>query len=319
MSVKPQAGTTTARLTAASVGMAGSFFLFAAYVVIPPAGLFSGLLAPFPAIFFRFRYGRGVAAIITIGTTALLAGVFGVQTAALYLVQCGVIAHLMPELIDNGVGVARSMIWTTAANLVVYLLAAVAVTAVSGLNIHQMAVTEINSSIAQALSIYEKAGVKGDELVVMKQSMSMAAAVIARIYPSLMTVLLIAMTGCNMALLRRFSNRLGCDLDIGEFNDFRMPELLVWLLIAAGFAMLANNPMVTVPALNLLVILTVFYFLQGLAVISTIIARQSFSGVLRVGMYLFLLLQPYMAALVAAIGIFDLWVDFRTPRKQENL
>jgi hypothetical protein len=34
--------------------------------------------------------------------------------------------------------------------------------------------------------------------------------------------------------------------------------------------------------------------------------------------YLFLLLQPYLFAGVAALGIFDIWGNFRAP-KQQNL
>jgi uncharacterized protein YybS (DUF2232 family) len=83
--------------------------------------------------------------------------------------------------------------------------------------------------------------------------------------------------------------------------------------------MLAGNYIITTPALNILAIIALLYFLQGLAVLFTVIARQSIAGVLRVILYIMLVLQPYLAALVAAIGIFDLWGDFRTPRKQENL
>jgi uncharacterized protein YybS (DUF2232 family) len=127
------------------------------------------------------------------------------------------------------------------------------------------------------------------------------------------------MVGCNLALLRRFTGRMGLHLNINEFSSYRNPEFLVWVLIAAGFSLLAGNAIVTTPALNVLVIIIVLYFLQGLAVLSTVIARQSIAGVLRAGLYIMLLLQPYLAALVAAIGVFDLWGDFRTPRKQENL
>jgi uncharacterized protein YybS (DUF2232 family) len=180
-------------------------------------------------------------------------------------------------------------------------------------------VGEINSSIAQATTLYEKAGIKGDELVAMKQSMATAANLLVGIYPALMTVMLIIMTGCNVALVKRFSLQLGFDQALGEFKTFRNPDLLVWFLIAAGFAMLAGTPIVTIPALNLLVILVLLYFLQGLAVVTTLISRQTLAGMLKVGLYLMLLFQPYLAAVVAAIGIFDLWGEFRTPRKQENL
>jgi uncharacterized protein YybS (DUF2232 family) len=135
----------------------------------------------------------------------------------------------------------------------------------------------------------------------------------------LVTITLIAMAGCNLALLRRFTAFRDNSLNIGEFKKYRNPDFLVWLLIAAGFSMLAGNRIITTPALNILAIITLLYFLQGLAVLITVIARQSIAGVLRVGLYIMLVLQPYLAALVAAIGIFDLWGDFRTPRKQENL
>jgi uncharacterized protein YybS (DUF2232 family) len=322
MSEKPQIRTTAARLSAAGMGAALSFILFSAYILIPPAGLVSGLLAPFPAVFCRLRHGRGTALIATLATTAMMASVFGIQAAVLYLVQCSVIGLLMPELLVRGFGAYRVISWTTAVNLVVYLLAALVFIFSSGHSVdqlHQLAVSEINGSITQAAVLYEKAGIKGDELAAMKQSMATAAHLLVRIYPALMTMMLIIMTGCNVALVKRLSNQPGFDLKIGEFKKFRNPDLLVWLLIADGFALLAGTPIITTPALNLLVILALLYFLQGMAVVSTFIARQSFAGMLRVGLYLMLLFQPYLAAVVAAIGIFDLWGDFRTPRKQENL
>ncbi len=319
MSVKPQTGSAASRLTAAAIGTAGSFLLFAAYMVIPPAGFFSGLLAPFPAIYNRFRYGRGMALIITLGAAALLAAIFGIQAGTLYLLQCGTIALLLPEFLARGYGASRTIAWTTAANLTIFALAAVVFSLVSGQNIHHLVMNEINGSISQALTVYDKAGIKGEELALLKQSMTMAAELIIRIYPALITVMMITMTGCNLALVKRSAVKLGIELKLAEFNSYKNHDFLIWLLIPAGFAMLAGSPVITTPALNVLVVILTLYFLQGLAVLTTIIARQSFAGVMRVMLFLMLLFQPYLAALVAAIGIFDLWGDFRTPRKRENL
>ena len=307
------------RFGSSVLGTAGSFILFAAYMVIPLVGFLSGLLAPFPAIYFRFRHGRGTAVIITLGATTLLVAVFGIQSGPLYLLQCGVIALMVPELLLKGYGAARTIAWTTAVNMVVLAVMVAAFSVISGQNIHTLAVKEITDSIAQASTIYESAGIKGDDLILMKQTMAVAAALLTKIYPALATLLLIAVAGCNLVLVKRFAGRMGLEFKIGNFNDFRNPDLLIWLLIAAGFAMLAGNPIITTPALNVLVIISVLYLLQGLAVIMTIIARQSFVGLLRVMLVLMLVFQPYLTALVAALGIFDLWGDFRTPRKQENL
>jgi uncharacterized protein YybS (DUF2232 family) len=320
MSLTDKAGhVVSSRIFAVLTGMAGSFILFAAYLVIPPAGIFSGLVAPFPVAYVLFRHGRWAAVVAVLGGTTVTAAVFGLTAGTFYLVQCGLIALLMPELLLRGFSAVRSIVWTTAANMVMLASAVMFFSAASGQDVHQLVVTEIKNSVAQAVSIYENSGVKGEELVLLKQTMATAAELVIRLYPALVTITLIAMAGCNLALLRRFNTFRDHRLTIGEFKAYRNPDILVWVLIAAGFCMLSGNLIITTPALNILAICTLLYFLQGLSVLVTVIARQSIAGVLRVGLYVMLLLQPYLAAVVAAIGIFDLWGDFRTPRKQENL
>lgn len=319
MDLNTQAGSAVARLTAVLVGAAGTFALFAASFVIPPLGFFSGVLAPFPVMYFRLRHGRAVALIIILAAVAALTAVFGVNAGATYLLQCGIIALLLPELLLRGYGAARTIAWTTGVNLVIVAAAAVIFTQVSGQDLHKSLSGEISTSISRALALYEKSGVKGEELSMVKQSMDMAAALVIRIYPSLVTILLGMMAGCNLALIRRPALLMGHRFSLGDFAAFRLPEPLVWLLIAAGFAMLAPSILVTIPALNVLVVTMTLYFLQGLAVVMAIIARQAFNGIIRVFLWVMLLVQPYLAAIVAAIGIFDIWGDFRTPKKQENL
>jgi uncharacterized protein YybS (DUF2232 family) len=322
MNEKAQAGTVAKRLAGAGIGAVVSSLLFSVHMFIPPAGLVLGLLAPFPALFSRLRSGRGAALIISLGATTLLTAGFGFQAGGLYLAQCGVIALLLPEFLLAGFGAARSIAWTTAANLLVYLLAVGLFMYATGSDLprlHTLAVGEINGSIAQALAIYEQAGVRGDELAAAKQAMTAAASLLLRLFPALTTVMLMVMSGCNLALLKRLSSRFGFSPGIGRFRDFRNPEPMIWLLIAAGFGMLTGVPTVTGPSLNVLVLMGVLYFLQGMAVISSILCRFGSAGILRVALCMLLVVQPYTAALVAALGIFDLWGDFRTPRKQENL
>ncbi len=319
MDLNTQAGSVVARLTAVLVGAAGTFALFAASFVIPPIGFFSGILAPFPVMYFRLRHGRSIGLIILLTAVAAMTAIFGINAAAVYLLQCGIIALVLPELLLRGYGAARSIAWTTAVNVAILAASAVIFTQVSGQDLHKAFSGEISTSISRALALYEKSGVKGEELSMFKQSMDMAAALVIRIYPSLVTILLGIMAGCNIALIRRPAFMMGYRFPLGDFKELRLPEHLVWVLIVAGFAMLAPSPFVTIPALNVLVVMTTLYFLQGLAVVLTIIARQAFTGIIRVFMWVMLLVQPYLAAVVAAIGIFDIWGDFRTPKKQKNL
>lgn len=303
----------------AILGMTGSCILFAAYLTIPAIGIVSGIIAPFPVLLVRLRTGRTAAYMSIIGVCVVLALYFGNITALLYFVQCGLIALLMPELLLKGYGAARTITITTAINIFVIAVAVTIMSLNGSFDIHTIAVTEIKKSVLQAETLYEQSGIKGEELEAVKKTMSIAADLVIKLYPAIITVSYIFMTGINLLLLKRFRNKIGYTQPIGELKNFRAPEILIWLLIAAGFSILSSSPLVTTPALNILALMAIVYFLQGWGVVLTIIGRQSTPGILRIGITIVLLIQPYIAALITILGIFDLWGDFRTQKQQENL
>ncbi|MBI5656395.1 MAG: DUF2232 domain-containing protein, partial [Geobacter sp.] len=101
---------------------------------------------------------------------------------------------------------------------------------------------------------------------------------------------------------------------IDDFRQFRNPEQLVWIVIVAGFSLLIDNDIVARGALNLLLVGLFAYFIQGMAVIAHFFDRFSVPVLGRYLLYFFLALQPYLAVVVAALGLFDLWGNFRAPR-----
>lgn len=323
MSLTPLADHALApRLKAAILGMIGSFILFTAYLIVPPVGIFSGILAPFPNCYVRLIHGRMPSLILTFGVTAALSAMFGIFAGCLYLGICGTIGLLMPELLARGFSGSRTMFWTTSVNLAILVTGILLYSMSTGLDLQQVITAEISSSLNQAMLIYEQGGVKGEDLDIVKQSMKMVADLLYRLYPAFITMVFITVIGCNLALLKKTAAVSIKTLNIGEFAAFKNPDMLVWLLIASGFSLLLPSPLATTPALNILMVVALLYFLQGMAVIGTVIAKQAFPKALRIGLYVMLVLQPYLAGLVAIIGLFDLWADFRTPRpdpdKQDN-
>lgn len=307
------------RLKASLLGVVGSFVLFAAYLAIPPLGIFSGILAPFPAAYNRLIYGRLSSLIVLFGTTTAITALFGIFAGGLYLGMCGMIGLLMPELLLRGLSGSRTIFWTTAANLLIFSAAFIAYSAVSGINLQQLISTEISGSLKQAVTMYEKSGVTGEDLELVKSSMSTAADLLQRLYPALVTSMLIVIAGCNLALVKKAAAKTAVNVVIDNFSTFRNPDKLVWVLIAAGFSLLLPVSPLATPVLNILLIISMLYFFQGMAVISAFIAKHSVPFFVRALLYTMLVIQPYLLALIAGIGLFDLWVDFRTPKTQENL
>lgn len=307
------------RLKASMFGVVGSFVLFAAYLAIPPIGIFSGVLAPFPAAHNRLIHGRLSSIIVILGTTAAITVVFGVFAGWLYLCVCGMISFLMPELLLRGINGSRVLFWTTLVNLLTLAAGYFAYGNFTGVNLQMLITNEITASLKQAISLYEKGGVSGDDLELLKRSMATVADLLQRLYPALAATTLFVIAGCNLVLLKKSTAGTSLNLPIGSFSGFRNPDLLIWGLIAAGFSLLLPESAMTTPTLNLLLVFIVLYFFQGMAIVSALIAKYSVPALVRVLLYAMLIAQPYLLALVAGIGLFDLWVDFRTQKTQENL
>ena len=297
----------------------GSFILFAAYLAVPPIGMFSGIFAPFPAAYMRVVYGRLSSLLVTLGATTAITFLFGLFAGVVYLGMCAITGMFMPELLMRGFSGSRSLFWTTVVNMAVLVVGVILYSVSSGIDLQQLVSVEITNSLKQATEIYEKSGVKGEDLELLKQTMKTVASLLHRLYPALVTIMFIIIAFCNLALLKRALVKSASAPKIAEFNTFRNPDLLIWVVIGTGFALLLPEQTISTAALNILLVVSLLYFFQGMAVVNTLIERQSISGILRAGLFIMLIFQPYLAALIAIIGLCDLWVDFRTPKKQENL
>jgi uncharacterized protein YybS (DUF2232 family) len=119
----------------------------------------------------------------------------------------------------------------------------------------------------------------------------------------------------NLGLFSRLGGqqRLGYSL-FGDLARWSTPEWLIWLLLATGFGMFVPVPALTVVALDVFVCVAAVYFCQGLAIMAFYFKALSIPSWVRGLIYFVIIVQPVLAALVCAAGIFDLWVDFRRLR-----
>ena len=310
------------KLAAVLIGTLGSGLLFSASLAVPVIGFVSAFLAPVPLGLARIKGGSAIAGFSALLATLLLAVLFSPPIGAWYAVQCGLIGLLVPELALRGFRPSRTIIWTTAAGATLTALITAAYVISNGIHLQLFIQKEITDSINQATRLYEQyAGLPAQDLEILKQGMQSVGQIMSRTYPALTTINLGLVTAVTLLLFMRIATRLAVAVNGSPFKEFRTPEPLVWLLIVAGFTMLAPSALLTTPALNILSVLGVLYFMQGLAVLLTLCERSSFASTVKVLLGIILLTQPYLVVVVTVLGIFDYWGDFRTPRttQEENL
>ena len=300
-------------------GSVATVTLFLAFIYLPVVGMIPGFFTPAPGAFYTLKSGRNTGAGIVVLTSTVLLALGDSAALAIYLLQAGVLSLALPEFLIRLKGGARSVIYAVAINLFFMMVAAALYGYVTGADLHAKVTKGVESSITQTAMLYEKAGIKGDELKALQDSMHQAGALIVTIYPALVTVALGMVACMNVLLLSRIAARVRMPLYLGDFKKYRNPEPMVWLLIAAGFGMLVPQNLVYLAALNLMIVLCALYSAQGFAVISHFFRKLQVPKFVRLFATLLLIFQPFMVLAVAALGVFDLWGDFRSPNKQENL
>jgi hypothetical protein len=306
-------------LVAVLIGTIGSGLLFSAGLAVPIIGFASAFIAPVPLGFTRIRGGSAAAGFSAILTTLLLAVLFSPVIGAWYAVQCGLIGLIIPELALRNFGLFRSMLWTTAAAAGLTLVLFGIMTIAGNINPQLFIQKEISTSISQAAKLYEQqSGLTPQDLEVLQEGMQTVSRLLLQLYPALITINLGLISAVTMLLFRRLAAKAGTELQTSPFASFRAPALLIWPLIAAGFAMLVPTTLISTPAFNLVVLLAMIYFLQGLAVVFAFCERTTFASTLKMMLAIVLLTQPYLAGVAVIIGIFDFWGDFRTPRSKQD-
>jgi uncharacterized protein YybS (DUF2232 family) len=99
--------------------------------------------------------------------------------------------------------------------------------------------------------------------------------------------------------------------DFGDLACWRMPDWVVWLVIAAGAMMIVPEEIVKIIGLNTLIVLLFLYLLQGLSIVQFFFKKKNIPRYLRALFYALIVLYQYLLVFISAIGLFDIWVDFR--------
>ncbi len=93
--------------------------------------------------------------------------------------------------------------------------------------------------------------------------------------------------------------------------SFTSPSYLVWISIFSFLFALADlkNENLKIVATNVLMLLSVIYFLQGMAITASFMRRLRISPLLRFVLLLLFSIQLFF--MISFIGYVDYWVDFR--------
>jgi uncharacterized protein YybS (DUF2232 family) len=285
--------------------------------VLGPMGMFLALLVPLPAAYVHMRHRTLDGAGVVVLSSGVLLAIDGLSGVVVYLMQFGLASFVLPLFLKRRMAWYRAIAVATLIAVGVSLVVSVGVSLQTEQSISSMVSVYIDGEFEKVLLVYQQSGLTASQLSELRTLADRTADFLLLAYPGLIVVGTEFLMLLTTFLLGRFSH--GAYVLAGvPFRTWKAPDLLVWLIILGGFGVFFFQGVVYQMAVNLLTVILPIYFLQGLAVIEHYFQRKSVVPTLRILGYLMMVVVNPLPVIVAGIGIFDLWVDFRRPRIKKS-
>jgi uncharacterized protein YybS (DUF2232 family) len=169
------------------------------------------------------------------------------------------------------------------------------------------------SSIDQTAAVWrEMPDLPADALYNLELLAAWLREFLPRVLPGLLAAAAAFTVWLNMVIGNRLLRRLRSEQSAWpKFQYWRLPDALIWLLIAAVSIALAAADSLKDVGCSLIVVSGLLYFFQGAAVFIHMLHRWNVPLFWRIVLYLTVTAQGYGILLLAVTGVADTWADFR--------
>ena len=278
--------------------------LYGAALVLPQLFPFL-VVSPFPLLVVRLRSGFLAAASASAFAAALVGVVFVPARSLGYLLLL-VPVMLIAEAMARGRGILRGCAWAFAV-----LVSQVAVALVfAHPAMVQMALGPLEHLRSPDFVAELQASLPKDRVDAWLETVDVTHGAMSVVYPAAYVIMVALVVLANAAMLRGYLVRRDPGwLDGGEFERVRWPFAMAVVFVLAGAAVVM--PPLRSGAYNVLLVVAFFYALQGLAVVAFYAHRLAAPPFLRSMVLLLVVMNPWAPQILAGIGLFDTWFDFR--------
>lgn len=264
------------------------------------------LVSPLPLAVQRLRRGASGAWLAAGLAAALVAASSALPAAGFYLLVLVVPGLLLGESLARGRGLLRGCEWAFAA-----LAAEIAAGLVFAPQVRERLLAWIEQGRSEAfLGQLKAGGMAPEQISEFTELVGTTRDVLAVVYPSFLVIGAAVLVAANAALLRLYLLRRDPGwLEDGEFERVRWPLAVVVVFVLSGAAVAL--PLARLAAYNVLLVTAFFFALQGLAVVAFYARRLAGPPLLRAAIVVLVLANPWAPQILALLGLFDNWFDFR--------
>ncbi len=296
-------------------GIAVSSLIFLAASLIPILGTFFFILTPLPILYYYSKTGRiqGLAVfILSLLAVAVILTFTGAIINLPFLFISGFLGVILAEIFLKNYVIERTVIYPV--TILVTLLFSFIILQSLSMEKEPWRLIEdhIGRNMQESIKIYAQLDIPAEQIDLIRDNFKHISRFFTNIFPALILVSVSFIVWINTLAAREIFRKNSLSYpDFGDLSRWKAPERLIWLLIAGGGILLIPSEGAEFFGLNLLIVCLFVYLLQGLSIISCLFKTKNVHRIFRFACYFIIFSQQYLIVLITAVGIIDLWVDFR--------
>lgn len=284
-------------------------------------GWVHGLL-PLLVFYYLLRYGknRGQKYILFGCVLACIGGLaFQIFEQLLFSITLIPVGFVLAESTRKGDSILASGVKGTMALAGSWLLVTTILTFGMEQHPYTLLISSLNQGMDEAIAYYKvNSSVPADTLYLLEQTFAQMKIWTPKIMPGILTCITVVITWFTMAVGNKMLHK---NTGTGPWPDYKfwtLPEKFVWFFIASAFfVMLQMEPASTI-AINVLMVTTLMYCFQGMAIMLFYFSKWSVPLLLRTLIYVLLFFQTFGVILLGILGVADVWLDLRRLNSSEQ-
>jgi len=300
----------------------GALILLYASLWIPILGPLLMLLSPLLFLSYATKLGlqRGlVLAALSVMAVAVISSLTGHRQAVVFCIEFSFLGIVLSELFKRKFALGFTITAALVAMMVFGMIMLFGLGAARGLGPTEMITTLIREQLQPTVQLYEDMSAPVENEGGMEGYAEIFLQTLIRIYPALMVIGMGLVIWFNVMLAGPLFKKLGLTYPgFQPVDQWHAPEKLIWGLIVAGFGSLLTSGTIQIVAINCLLVLAVVYFFQGLSIAIFYFNKYNLSIIIRIIFYFLIILQQFFMLLLAILGVFDQWLDFRRIHKNRT-
>lgn len=282
-------------------------------------GFIATLFCPVPVILLVLRHDLKIVFSGFVVAVLILAGMAGMLEAVFFLTQLLLPGFVMGYYIKKDSSIEKIIGMAT----IVFVAGTIILMSVLSQILQKDFLNEmfknIENSKETVLKIYKDNGVDAANIAQLKDMLISYIKIIKQIYPGIFISSAMLLLIFNYEVTRKIIVKLGHIIKPFDMLNLRVPEYLIWGFILSFIFAFVNLESIIMHkgtqevirriALNILVVLVVMYFFQGLSIAVLYMKKWKFPKFFLV--VNFIMFFIYLQFIPLLLGVFDFWFNFR--------